>query len=153
MSKVILSVAVILTLGLVVCVQAEVTAPSSSASPEAAPDPAASAQPSPAASPLSGGASRTSPLRIVFVDKEVACACTRKAVDAGWKTLESVVGSKSTVPIKRLFLDKQPAEVAVYRNKRPMVALPAIYVLDKAENIVGMVQGEIKAEELRKLLR
>jgi hypothetical protein len=143
-----IAVCIIVTGG---AIRAETTASSPSSGPSTAPSVSTAPSASPAS--LSGGPVQTSRLRIVFVDKEVACACTRKAVDAGWKTLQSVVGPKPAVPIKRLFLDKQPAEVAVYRSKRPMVALPAIYVLDKSDKIVGMVQGEVKPEELKKLLQ
>jgi hypothetical protein len=110
-----------------------------------APSPSVAAQP---ASPASAPA-----LRIVFVDKKAACACTRTAVDEGWKTLESTLGPKSKVPVTRLFMDTQADQVAVYRSKRPMVALPAIYVIDRADSIVGMLQGEIKAADLQKLLK
>jgi hypothetical protein len=34
-----------------------------------------------------------------------------------------------------------------------MIAIPAVYIVDKADNVVGMLQGDIKVEQLQKLLK
>ena len=68
--------------------------------------------------------------RIVFVGKENACACTRRAIDGGWAALQKALGTPPKVPVERLQIDTEAAKVAPYQKQKPMMALPAIYFLD-----------------------
>ncbi len=70
--------------------------------------------------------------RVVFVGKEHACDCTRKTVDAGWAALQKALGTPAKLPTERLLVDTQGPKVEPYRNQKPIMALPAIYFLDRA---------------------
>ena len=91
-------------------------------------------------------------LRVVFVGKEVACDCTRKAIDATWKAVEPVLAKRKDVALERLQIDTQADKVQVYRKMKPMIALPAIYVLDGKGRLKGLLQGKVSESEFGKLL-
>ncbi|MBI4864034.1 MAG: hypothetical protein HY815_27820 [Candidatus Riflebacteria bacterium] len=131
------------------------------ASPAADPTPsAAPASPVPSSSPAAAPAPAIAPtrtpvsprLRIVFVGKEVACACTRKAIDESWKVMEPLLAARKDVAIEKLQIDTQTDKVDVYRKMKPMMALPAIYVLDGKGELRGLLQGKVTAEQFGKLL-
>jgi hypothetical protein len=104
----------------------------------------------PASAPAAGAKARVA--RVVFVGKQNACDCTRKAVDAGWKALEVALGPQNRIPVERLQADTQADKVAPYRSRRPFVALPAVYLLDETDTLIDMFQGEVTETQLRPLL-
>jgi hypothetical protein len=109
---------------------------------------------SPAADPTGAGAVSTpsSPVdRIVFVGKENACQCTRTAIDASWTALQEALGGAS-IPIEKLTIDTQAAQVAPYRDMQAILAIPAIYFFDALGGLVNMLQGEVTADAIRAIL-
>jgi len=101
-----------------------------------------------AAGPLSEDAgSKVS--RIVFVDMENACACTRKRCDEAWSALQTVLGSLAAKPVvERLYIDTQEDLVRPYREARPILAAPAIYFFGADGTLAGMLQGEIGDDKI-----
>lgn len=97
-----------------------------------------------AAGPLSEEAgSKVS--RIVFIDMENACACTRKRCDEAWSSLQTVLDSLAAKPgVERLYIDTQEDLVRHYRKLRPILAAPAIYFFSGDGALVEMLQGEVK---------
>jgi hypothetical protein len=102
-----------------------------------------------AAAPSSAPAAEVAVARIVFVGKEHACDCTRKAIDASWQALEAALGLQNRIPVERLHSDTQEDKVVPYRAKKPFLALPAIYLLDGTDSLIEMLQGEITEAQLR----
>ena len=90
--------------------------------------------------------------RIVFVDKEKCCACTRERIDKSWKALTDVVGYPPVPDVERIHLDSQAAKAAPYTKLRAIVVPPAIYFLDKQGELVEVLQGEVKIEQIKKTL-
>jgi hypothetical protein len=127
----------LLTLGLGACERTK------AASPRAAAQPPASAVKSPPVSKLA---------RIVFIDKEKACDCTRKRVEQAWTTLQSALGAPAVLPVQRLHVDTQAAEAAVYTNTKPLMVLPGIYFVDGQGGVVEMLQGEVEAKDIAAVL-
>jgi hypothetical protein len=113
----------------------------------------------PAVAGKSAALSATAPMskpgiaKIVFVGKQNACDCTRKTIDASWKALEAGLGAKNRIPVEHLKMDTQPDQVAVYRSRKPFMALPAIYFLDQADSLVELLQGEVTQEQVTKLVQ
>ena len=91
--------------------------------------------------------------RIGFIDLERCCACTRTRIDAAWKVLTEVLGAKPAIPVERVHLDTQAAKAAPYRAKKELMFPPAIYFLDRKEGLVEMLQGEVTAAQIRKVLK
>lgn len=91
--------------------------------------------------------------RIVFVDKEKACACTRTRIDNSWKALTDVVGYPPVPDVVRIHMDSQPEKAAPYQKQRPIMVPPAIYFLDRQDRLVQMLQGEVKSEQVRAALK
>ncbi|MCB9558129.1 MAG: hypothetical protein H6707_18585 [Deltaproteobacteria bacterium] len=91
--------------------------------------------------------------RIVFVDKEKACACTRERIDKSWKALTDVVGYPPVPDVERIHMDSQPEKAAPYQKQRPIMVPPAIYFFDKQNKLVKVLQGEVKSEQVRATLK
>jgi hypothetical protein len=110
----------------------------------------ASAQPSvPAVKPQP----TSKPAKIVFIDKEHACDCTRKRVEQAWTTLQSALGTAAALPVQRLHIDTQAAEAAAYTNAKPLMVPPGIYFVDSQGAVIEMLQGEVEAKEIQAALK
>lgn len=123
---------------------------------EAIPGSEASASPSPSATKKTTATSTATSgavARIVFVDKEKACACTRERIDKSWKALTDVVGFPPVPEVERIHMDSQPDKAAPYQKQRPIMVPPAIYFFDKQNKLVQMLQGEVKGEQVRATLK
>jgi hypothetical protein len=81
--------------------------------------------------------------RVVFIDKENACQCTQKRVDAAWTVLQGALAGRKDVSVERIHIDTEMMRVAPYRQMRPMMVLPAMYFLDGSGVLVEMLQGEV----------
>jgi hypothetical protein len=90
--------------------------------------------------------------KIVFVGKEHACECTRKSVDAGWATLQKVLGAPGKILVERMHVDTESARVEPYRAQKPIMALPAIYFVDGRGSVLDMVQGEVAEAQIQPIL-
>ncbi|HEY3359248.1 MAG TPA: cytochrome c biogenesis protein CcdA [Polyangia bacterium] len=110
------------------------------------------AAPAATAAPATAPAAKPRVARIVFVGKQNACDCTRKAIDAGVQALAAALGPGNRIPVERLQLDTQEDKVAPYRTRRAFVALPAVYLIDETDSLVEMFQGEVTKEQLEPLL-
>lgn len=87
--------------------------------------------------------------RIVFVDMENACACTRKRCDEAWSALQTILDSLAAKPgVERLYIDTQEDLVRPYREERPILAAPAIYFFGGDGTLAGMLQGEIGDDQI-----
>jgi hypothetical protein len=90
--------------------------------------------------------------KIVFVDKEHACDCTRKAVDAGWTALQKALGSQKQLPIERMHVDTEAAKVAPYRSQKAIMAMPAIYFVGAQDVVLDLLQGEVTEAQIQPVL-
>jgi hypothetical protein len=91
--------------------------------------------------------------KIVFIDKENACDCTRKRVEQTWTILQSALGTPAALPVHRLHIDTQTAEAAAYTNAKPLMVPPGIYFVDSQGAVVEMLQGEVEAKEIAAVLK
>jgi hypothetical protein len=106
----------------------------------------ATAQPA-AAKPAAASISR-----IVFVDLDKCCDCTRKRIDSTWKALTDVVGFPPVIDVERIHMDTDKDGAAFYKKMRPVMVPPAIYFFDKQNKLVEMLQGEVKTEQIKRVL-
>lgn len=90
--------------------------------------------------------------RIVFVDQQQSCACTRERIDKSWKALTDVVGFPPVPDVERIHLDSQPEKAAAYQKQRPIMVPPALYFFDEQNKLVQMLQGEVTSEQVRATL-
>jgi hypothetical protein len=109
--------------------------------------PAAAVAATPAPTPTSKIA------RVVFMDKEHACECTRKRVDDTWAALQTVLGTPPKLPIERIHIDTQAAQAGPYVSEKPLVVPPGIYFVDRQQHVFELLQGEIKADEIAAVLK
>jgi hypothetical protein len=90
--------------------------------------------------------------KIVFVGKEHACDCTRKAVDASWTALQKALGPTAKLPIEKMYVDTEAARVEAYRSQKPIMALPAIYFVDGQGTVLDQLQGEVNETQVQPIL-
>lgn len=102
--------------------------------------------------PAKAAANESKIAKVVFVGKQNACDCTRKSVDAGWATLQKVLGTPAKLPVQRLQIDTDPEKVAPYRRQKPMMALPAIYFVDDTATVLELLQGEVTEAQVTAVL-
>jgi hypothetical protein len=91
--------------------------------------------------------------RVVFMDKEHACQCTRKRVDDTWAALQAALGTPPKLPIERIHIDTQAAQAGPYVSEKPLVVPPGIYFVDRQQHVFELLQGEVKADEITAVLR
>ena len=82
-----------------------------------------------AATPVTPTTSKVA--RVVFMDKEHACECTRKRVDDTWAALQTALGTPPKLPIERIHIDTQAAQAAPYTGAKPLMVPPGIYFVDQ----------------------
>lgn len=140
-------------LSLVVLVLSACPGASKPAATPAAPPPAAPTAVAPAAAPTAAPAPAASSriARVVFLDKEHACECTQKAIDASWAALQAAL-EKGPLPVERIHLDTQDTMAAIYKAKRPLIAVPGLYLLAADDSVVELLQGEVAVEKIRAAL-
>ena len=91
--------------------------------------------------------------RVVFMDKEHACECTRRRVDDTWAALQTALGTPPKPPVERIHIDTQAAQAAPYTSMKPLMVPPGIYFVDQQQHVVELLQGEVKAEEITAVLK
>ena len=111
--------------------------------------PAADPKPGPSKRPAVSGKVK----RIVFLDIEKACACTKKRIAASWNALAAALGKPAAVPVERIHMDTQPLRAATYKAKRPVMVPPAVYLLGMEDKLLEVLQGEVTADQIKKVLK
>lgn len=91
--------------------------------------------------------------RIIFIDQEEACECTRKRIEEAWAVLQEVLGDPPKLPVERFHADTQPAQAALYTAAKPLMVPPGIYFLDMHEEVIDMLQGEVTAKQIAAALK
>lgn len=91
--------------------------------------------------------------RIVFIDLEKCCACTRKRIDATWKALSAVVGFPPVPDVERIHMDTQTAKTAPYTEQQAVMVPPGLYFYDKGNKLVKFLQGEVSEAKIRSVLK
>jgi hypothetical protein len=86
--------------------------------------------------------------RVVFIDKQDACDCTRKRADDSWDSLSQALGKGTTIPVERIYIDTEKERAAPYLEMQKLMVIPGIYFLDESDNLVAMLQGEQTADKL-----
>ncbi len=87
----------------------------------------------------------------MFIDMKDACDCTAKRTAKSWAELEKATQGIE-IPVRRIHMDEQDEEAAVYSDKKPYVTIPAVYFLDADGNLAGMLQGEITQSQFEKMI-
>ena len=104
----------------------------------------ASAQATPAAAAVA---------KIVFIDQEVCCDCTRERIDGTWAALSKAMEGGAGVPVERFHLDTQEEQARPYLAMRPLMVAPGLYFLDSDGGLVEMLQGELSEGQIGAVLQ
>jgi hypothetical protein len=112
------------------------------------------APPPAAQAPVNAAATASSKIaRIVFIDQETACDCTRKRIEGTWTALQAALGAPATLPVERIHLDTQAAQADAYTLLKPLMVTPGVYFVDERNGVVEMLQGEVRQDQLVAILK
>lgn len=95
----------------------------------------------------------TTVAKIVFIDLENACDCTRTRIEDTWAAMQVALGTPARLPVERIHADTQKAEAEVYTVSKPLMVPPGIYFTDANNAVIDMLQGEVKAEQIAAMLK
>ena len=90
--------------------------------------------------------------KVVFVDQEEACACTRKRIDGTWAALQEALQDHQDLPVERIHGDTQEEQAKVYLDLRPLMVAPGVYFLDADGGLIDQLQGELTATQIAEML-
>jgi hypothetical protein len=65
----------------------------------------------------------------------------------------AVRGRQPSTPIDRFHLDTQDAKAEPFLARRPLLAAPGLYVLDRNGRIIDLLQGDITEAQIRGAIR
>ena len=91
--------------------------------------------------------------KIVFVDQEVCCKCTRERIDNTWAELTKALEGGPEVPVERIHADSQEEQAKPYLDMRPLMVAPGLYFLDADGGLVEILQGELTAGQIAAVLQ
>lgn len=94
---------------------------------------------------------RVSVARIVFVDQERACGCTMDRINAAWDVLQAAVAGRD-LAVERIHRDTEAARAAPFLAMRRSMAAPAVYFLTAEGELVDLIQGDLRPEQIAALL-
>ena len=92
-------------------------------------------------------------VKIIFIEQEQACKCTRDRIEKSWSALQAVLANVPGLTVERLAWDTQEKAVERYGAKRPLQVIPGLYFLKADGEIVDVLQGEVTAEQIQAVLR
>jgi hypothetical protein len=90
--------------------------------------------------------------KIVFVGQKQACQCTRTRIDTTWAVLQSTLKDKSDVTVENIQLDVEEEQADRLDMLQSLIVPPGLYFFDENDNLVEMLQGEVKQEQIQSLL-
>ena len=90
---------------------------------------------------------------IVFVGQQDACECTRKRIEDSWAALQKALGEPAKLPVERLQVDTDEAQVEPYKQQKAMMVLPAIYFVNDKATVIEMLQGEVTDAQITAVLK
>ncbi len=91
--------------------------------------------------------------KVVFIDKENACECTKKRIDGTWAALQGALGTPASLPVERVHLDTEAAKAGFFTMLKPLMVPPGLYFVDGRDAVVEMLQGEVTTEQIAAVLK
>jgi hypothetical protein len=91
--------------------------------------------------------------KVVFIDQENGCPCTRGRIEGSWTALMAALAGRAEIPFERIHSDTQRALAERYTAQRPLTATPGIYFVNSAAIVVEMLQGEVRTDQIAAVLK
>lgn len=86
--------------------------------------------------------------RIVFIDQQECCSCTRERIDATWAALQGALEDGPDLPVERIHGDTASDQASPFLEMSPMMVAPAVYFLSGDGALIEMLQGELTPEQI-----
>jgi hypothetical protein len=97
-------------------------------------------------------AGKTDVVKIVFVGQKNSCECTQKRIAETWKSLETALKNRKDITVEKIQLDVEEEQAEKLDDLKSIMVAPGLYFFDANENLVEMLQGELTAEQIKKVL-
>ncbi len=128
-------------------------APSAQNQPAAAQAPASPSALPQAATPNAPATTPSKIANIVVLEKQECCECTKTRQEKSWEALQQAIKTGGFAPtVVKVYTDTQAEEAELYKAMRPTMVTPALYFFDAQQNLIDMLQGELAAEAITKVL-
>jgi hypothetical protein len=95
---------------------------------------------------------KTDVAKIIFVGQKKSCKCTQTRIAASLKALKSVLKNYPEIKIKQIQLDVEEEQADKLDDIQSLMVAPGIYFFDKKQHLKKMVQGEVKAQQILKII-
>jgi hypothetical protein len=100
----------------------------------------------------SGGESSSKVARIVFLDRLDGNAAAKAHLDEVWVEVQTAMEDWRGILVERIHIDAEPKQSEKILALRSVDKLPGIYFLDENDALIEMLQGDVKANEIRKVV-
>jgi len=90
---------------------------------------------------------------IVFVGLQESCACTRNRINESWRVLQNSLATAPEISVQRIQRDVDKKAALELHRLKPLLVAPGLYFLDAENQLIGMLQGEVSAQQLSTLLQ
>ncbi len=97
------------------------------------------------------GEPETRVAQVVFLDQEEICPITKKGINRTWDQLQIAVKGRD-VRVMRVYRDTQGSLARKYTQLKPTALVPGMYFLTEKGELVELLQGEKKAEQITEVL-
>lgn len=90
--------------------------------------------------------------KIIFVDKQNACKCTRAKTENAWNLLNESIKNNKSISLEKVFGDVEPQKIEPFKAQQSFFAYPAIYFLDSQNKVIKLLQGEIDEQSVKAVI-
>lgn len=91
--------------------------------------------------------------RILFLDLQECCECTRNRIDTSWNALQAALsGDDGAPPVERIHMDTQSDRAAPWLETKPVMVAPGLYFLGRDDKLQSFLQGEVREDQVTDVL-
>lgn len=91
--------------------------------------------------------------KIVFIDKENACDCTRKRQAGTWDALQKALATAGTLPVERIHFDTESPKAQPFMAQKALMVPPGVYFTDGSGTVIDTLQGEVTTDQIVAVLK
>jgi hypothetical protein len=98
------------------------------------------------------GGQRTQVAKIVFLDRLDGNADAKARLDGIWSEVQAALEGWPEVNVERIHIDAEPRQSSKFLEMRSVDKPPGLFFLDADGALLEMVEGEIRANQIREIL-
>ena len=91
-------------------------------------------------------------LEFLFLDRLDGNAAAKAHLDEVWVEVQTAMEAWPGIFVERIHIDVEPKQSAKILELRAVDKLPGVYFLDEDGALIEVLQGDIKATEIRRIV-